>query len=147
MTLFAVSYYPIGTVQGGALGRIAGLGWVDFDFGCSTFCLVLLRLMGSWQKWLSRWASWWNITDQSQPNPLSDQMPHPVVLFIVTIPSPVCTKSPIICQSSDHISGWAHKCSVMDNHCLSQNRQANGPRARAFHSKSILVPLVSQYAQ
>ena len=24
------------------------LGWVDFDFGCSTLCLVLLGLMGSW---------------------------------------------------------------------------------------------------
>ena len=28
------------------------LGWIDFDFGYSTFCLVLLGLMGSWQKWL-----------------------------------------------------------------------------------------------
>ena len=25
--------------------------------------------MGSWQKWLSNWARWWNIIDQSQPNP------------------------------------------------------------------------------
>ena len=25
--------------------------------------------MGNWQKWLSRWARWWNIIDHSQPNP------------------------------------------------------------------------------
>ena len=25
--------------------------------------------MGKWQNWLSRWARWWNITDQNQPNP------------------------------------------------------------------------------
>ena len=32
------------------------LGWVDFYFVCSTFSLVLLGLMGNWQKWLSSWA-------------------------------------------------------------------------------------------
>ena len=37
---------------------LANLGWVDFDFGCSTLCLVLLGLMGSWQNWLSSWARW-----------------------------------------------------------------------------------------
>ena len=30
--------------------------------------LVLLGLMGNWQNWLSKWAGWWNISDQSQPN-------------------------------------------------------------------------------
>ena len=58
--------------QGGALYRVAhllaNLGWVDFDFGCSTLCLVLLGLMGNWQKWLSSWARCWNIIDQSHPN-------------------------------------------------------------------------------
>ena len=48
---------------------LANLGCVDFDFGCSTFCLVLPGLMGLWQKWLSSWARWWNISNQSQPNP------------------------------------------------------------------------------
>ena len=43
--------------------------WVDNDFGCSTLCLVLPGLMGSWQKWLSRWARWWNIPNPTQPNP------------------------------------------------------------------------------
>ena len=32
---------------------MANLGWVDFDFGCSTLCLVLPGLMGNWQNWLS----------------------------------------------------------------------------------------------
>ena len=43
---------------------LANLGLVDFDFGCSTLCL-----MGNWQNWLSTWARWWNIPNQSQPNP------------------------------------------------------------------------------
>ena len=69
------------SVQGGSPDQRAGLGsWVDFDFASYTFCEVLIGLMGNWQKWLSRWARWWNITDQSQLNPtqLSDQMDHPV---------------------------------------------------------------------
>ena len=36
----------------------ANLGWVDFDLGCSTLCLVLPGLMGNWQNWLSRLARW-----------------------------------------------------------------------------------------
>ena len=42
--------------------------------------------MGNWQKWLSSWAKWWNITNQSQPNPLSDQMDHPVETECRTAP-------------------------------------------------------------
>ena len=52
--------------EGHLLGQ---LRWVDFDFGCSILCLVLLRLMGNWQNWLTSWAQWWNIIAQSQPNP------------------------------------------------------------------------------
>ena len=48
---------------------LANLGWVDFDLGCSTLCLVLPGLMGNWQSWLSSWARWGNIPNQSQPNP------------------------------------------------------------------------------
>ena len=59
-----------------AQGRL--FGWIDLDFGYSTVCLVLLGLIRNWQNWLSMWARWWNITDQSQPNLLSDQMGHPV---------------------------------------------------------------------
>ena len=56
-------------VQGGPSARIVGLvGWFDLDFVCSTLCLVLLGLMGNWQKWLSKWAIWWNLRKQSQPN-------------------------------------------------------------------------------
>ena len=48
---------------------LANLGWVDIDFGCSTLCLILPGLMGNWQNWLSSWVRWWNIPNQSQPNP------------------------------------------------------------------------------
>ena len=48
---------------------LANLGWVDFDVGCSTLCLVLPGLMGNCQNWLSSWARWWNIPNQSQLNP------------------------------------------------------------------------------
>ena len=47
---------------------LANLGWVDFDFGFPTLCLVLPGLMRNWQNWLSSWARWWNIPNQSQPN-------------------------------------------------------------------------------
>ena len=42
--------------------------FVDFDFVCSPLCLVLHGLMGNGQNWLSSWARWWNIPNQSQPN-------------------------------------------------------------------------------
>ena len=60
---------------------LANLGWVKYDFGCSILCLVQPGLMGNWQNWLSSWARWWNIIDQSQPNPLFDQMPRPVLVL------------------------------------------------------------------
>ena len=44
---------------------LADMGWVEFDFGSSTFCLVLLGLMGSLQNWLCGWAKWWNIRNLS----------------------------------------------------------------------------------
>ena len=31
--------------------HVADLGWVDFDFGCSTSCFILLRLVRDGQKW------------------------------------------------------------------------------------------------
>ena len=49
---------------------LANWGWVDFDLGCSILCLVLPGLMGKWQKWLSRWARWCNIPNQSLPYPV-----------------------------------------------------------------------------
>ena len=48
---------------------LANLGWVDLDFDCSTVCPILLGLVWIWQKRLSTWARWWNIPNQSQPNP------------------------------------------------------------------------------
>ena len=43
-------------------------GWVDYDFGHSSVCLVLLVLMGIWQNRPVNRARWWNIKNQSQPN-------------------------------------------------------------------------------
>ena len=48
---------------------LANLGWVDLDFDSSTVCSILHGLVGIWQKRLSSWARWWNIPNQSQPNP------------------------------------------------------------------------------
>ena len=48
---------------------LMNLGWIDFDFGCSTLSLILPGLMGNWQNWLSSWARWWNITNPSHSNP------------------------------------------------------------------------------
>ena len=60
---------------------LADMGWVDFDFGSSTFCLVLLGLMGSLQNWLCGWAKWWNIRNLSQLNPVRQEMDLPDVLY------------------------------------------------------------------
>ena len=46
---------------------LVNLGWIGFDFGCSTLCLVLPGLMENWQNWLVSWARWWTIRNQSQP--------------------------------------------------------------------------------
>ena len=56
------------------------LSWVDLDFGSSTFCLVLLGLVGSWQNWLCDWARWWNMPNLSQLNPVRMEMDHLPVL-------------------------------------------------------------------
>ena len=39
---------------------VANLGWVDLNFDYSTVCLILLGLMGVWQKRMGSWARWWN---------------------------------------------------------------------------------------
>ena len=44
-----------------------GLGWVDFNFECSTVCLILPGLMGIWQKRLGSWAKWWNAQIKVNP--------------------------------------------------------------------------------
>ena len=36
--------------------QVSDLGWVDFDFGCSTVCLILLGLMRYGQSGHSSWA-------------------------------------------------------------------------------------------
>ena len=48
--------------------KVAYLGWVDYDFGHSSVCLVLLGQMGIWQNRPVNRARWWNIKNQSQPN-------------------------------------------------------------------------------
>ena len=47
---------------------VAYLGWVDYDFGHSSVCLVLLGQMGIWQKRLVNRARWWNRQNQSPRN-------------------------------------------------------------------------------
>ena len=44
------------------------LGLVDYDFGYSPVCLVLLWQIGIWQNRLVDRVQWWNITILSQPN-------------------------------------------------------------------------------
>ena len=39
-------------LQRGPSDQIQVLGWDDFDFACSAFCIVLLGLTGNWQQWL-----------------------------------------------------------------------------------------------
>ena len=51
------------------IGKIV-LGWVDlldFDFGSSDICPIMLRLMGIWQNWLGSWATPWNILIKVNP--------------------------------------------------------------------------------
>ena len=54
------------------------LGCVDLYFECSTVCPILPRLWGIWQKWLCRWARWWNIQIKVNPTQVYDQLGHPV---------------------------------------------------------------------
>ena len=46
--------YNTGRAQGGPSARGLGLGWVDFDFGCSTVCHILLEQIIIWQNWLGK---------------------------------------------------------------------------------------------
>ena len=62
---------------------LANLGWDDFDFVCSTLCPVPPGLMGNWQNWLSIWARWWNISNQSQLNRGSPGAPC-IVCYVLT---------------------------------------------------------------
>ena len=50
------------------------LGWVDLDFGCSTVCPILPRLIGIWQKWLCSWARRWNPQIKVNPTQVLGQM-------------------------------------------------------------------------
>ena len=43
------------------------IGFVDFDFECSTVCPTLLGLMGIWLKRLCSWASQWNTEIKFNP--------------------------------------------------------------------------------
>ena len=60
------------------VGNLVSLGWVEFDFGYSTVCQILLGLMRVWQKGLSSWAGWVEHPNQNQPNPVTDLMSLPV---------------------------------------------------------------------
>ena len=70
--------YLVIHIQGGASGR--GLGLVDFVLGGCTVCLILLGQMKIRQNWHICRARWWNAQNSSQPNPVHDQMNHPVLI-------------------------------------------------------------------
>ena len=54
------------------------MGWVDYDFGYSSVCLVLLGQMGIWQKRLVNRAKKWNIIKlKSQPNQGTQKLEPP----------------------------------------------------------------------
>ena len=59
---------------------LADLGWVDFDFGSSTFCLGWWEV-GRTGGVVGQWARWWSITNLSQLNPVGQEMDL-TVLFI-----------------------------------------------------------------
>ena len=52
------------------------LGWVDFDFSCSTICPILLGLLGIWQNRLGSWARLWNTQIKVNPTKVLGQMNH-----------------------------------------------------------------------
>ena len=58
------------------------LGWVDYDSGHSSVCLVLLGQMGIWQNRLVNKAMWWNIRNLSQPNQGMRPPESPCILVI-----------------------------------------------------------------
>ena len=84
-------------LQGDTSSLLANLGWVDFDF---YLFHPLPGLMGNWQNWLSSWARWWKIPNQSQLNPGSpgDVSPciSPPLLLQPTSPSRRGSKPKII---------------------------------------------------
>ena len=57
---------------------LVNLGWVDLDFDCPTVCLILLGLVGIWQKWLYSWARWWNTQIKVNLTQVHEQVNHPV---------------------------------------------------------------------
>ena len=50
------------------------MGFVDFDFECSTVCPTLLVLMGIWQKRLGSWARWWITEMKVNPTQVYEHM-------------------------------------------------------------------------
>ena len=61
-------------LQGDTAG-LRQLGWVNFDFGCFTVCLILLGQMRERQNLQGSWARWVELPSQSKLN----QDPRPVV--------------------------------------------------------------------
>ena len=51
--------------------RVSDLGWVEFDFGCSTVCQILLGLMRYGQ-------AEWNMQIKVNPTQVRDVLGHPV---------------------------------------------------------------------
>ena len=58
---------------------LVNLGWVDFNFGCYTLCLVLPGPMRNWQNWLSCWARGGTSQIKINPTQVRQEMCHHVV--------------------------------------------------------------------
>ena len=61
------------------VGLVVGyLGWVDFEFGHSFVCAVLLGQMVIWWNWLCCWSRWWNTLIKVNPTQVCDHQSQPV---------------------------------------------------------------------
>ena len=49
------------------------LGWIDFILERSNLFSFLLRLMRTKEKWMGRWASWWNTKVKVNPTEVNEQ--------------------------------------------------------------------------
>ena len=62
-----------------------GLGWVDLDIECSTFCPIVLVLVAIWPKRLGSSTIWWTTQIKVNPTKVNEQIDHPVMFFNVSI--------------------------------------------------------------
>ena len=95
--------------------------WVEFDFGCSTICQVLIGLMRDRQNRQSRWSRCVENPNQCQPN----QGP--------TLDRPPCTTRP---HHRLTIQCFIHPNDRL--HTLAINSLTNAPFSEQFTTKELL---------